>query len=265
MSENQTKQPEMFSSQWYDEYFKRAENSAAHAAFCEQVYGKNLCQHGLMDMEELDFLVSLIQPGSKIVEIGCSNGYMTEYIQEQTRSQVLGLDYSAIAIQQAQARTQAKTDSLNFQRVDLTTEAIPGEDYDYAVLIDSVYFLGEPEDTVKKISSKLKPTGKMIITLFQVKDPENEDSPMPEQDTTWLAETLNQMGLSYDWYDFTANVRAHGIKNFQAGEALKEAFNKEGNSFLYESRAAENRFFKERAEQETIVRYMYVVTPLSVK
>jgi hypothetical protein len=67
--------------------------------------------------------------------------------------------------------------------------------------------------------------------------------------------------FSSGWYDFTPNVRAHGLKNFQVGEALKEDFTREGNQFLYQARAAENRFFKESAEKEAIVHYIYVVQP----
>jgi hypothetical protein len=50
--------------------------------------------------------------------------------------------------------------------------------------------------------------------------------------------------------------------NYQVGEELKEAFEAEGNDFLYQARAAENRFFKQHAEKEEIARYLYVATPL---
>ena len=69
MNLDSSDQMEMFSREWYNEYFKRAVASKAHAQFCERVYGKDLCQHGLMHMRELDLLVSLIKPGSKIISI----------------------------------------------------------------------------------------------------------------------------------------------------------------------------------------------------
>jgi hypothetical protein len=36
-----------------------------------------------MDVQELDFLVSLIEPQPRILEVGCSNGHITEYIHDQ--------------------------------------------------------------------------------------------------------------------------------------------------------------------------------------
>lgn len=251
-------QMEMFSREWYNEYFKRAESSEAHAQFCERVYGKDLCQHGLMHIRELDLLVSLIKPGCKILEIGCSNGYITEYIHDRTGATILGLDFSNVAIEQARRRTAHKSGSLQFERVDLTQEEIPGSGYDYIILVDSIYFLGDFAESLKKFSERLNDTGKLIISVFQAKDEEDpEEILLP--DSTLLAQALDQLGLAYTWYDFTADVRAHGIENYRVGEELKEAFEAEGNEFLYEARTTENRFFKESAEREEIVRYMYLV------
>ncbi len=261
MNKDNAKKLEMFSSQWYDEYFRRAAFSPTHAEFCRKVYGKNLCQHGLMDMAELDFLVSLIKPGAKILEVGCSNGYITEYIHAQTKSEILGLDYSEVAIEQAKERTKQKVKTLQFKRVDLSKEEIPGKAYDYIILIDSIYFIGDLQETVRKANEKLTNAGLMIITFFEVKDEDDENNQLPGADGTWLAKALEELGATYEWYDFTENVRAHGIKNYQVGEDLREAFEREGNQFLYEARAAENRFFKASAEKEAIVRYMYVVNP----
>jgi len=205
---------EMFSREWYNEYFKRAESSETHAQFCERVYGKDLCQHGLMHMRELDLLVSLIKPGSKILEIGCSNGYITEYIHDQTGATILGLDFSDVAIEQARRRTADKSDSLQFEYVDLTQEEIPGSEYDYIILVDSIYFLGDFADSLFKFSEWLNDTGKMIVSVFQVKDEEDpEEILLP--DGTLLAQALDQLRLAYTWYDFTVDVRAHGIENYR--------------------------------------------------
>ncbi len=251
-------QMEMFSREWYNEYFRRAASSKAHSLFCERVYGKDLCQHGLMHMRELDLLVSLIKPNAKILEIGCSNGYITEYIHDRTGATILGLDFSDVAIEQARQRTTDKSGSLQFKRVDLTQEEIPGSGYDYIILVDSIYFLGDFAESLRRFSERLNVTGQMVISVFQVKDEEDPEEILLSE-STLLAQALDQLGFSYTWYDFTADVRAHGIENYHVGEELKAAFEAEGNEFLYEARAAENRFFKESAEKEEIVRFMYLV------
>jgi SAM-dependent methyltransferase len=251
---------EMFSRDWYNEYFRRAEYSAVHSRFCEKVYGKDLCQHGLMDIEELDFLITLIKPRSKILEIGCSNGHITEYIYAHTQSQILGLDFSDVAIKQAQDRTKDRQEALRFTRVDLIQEEIPGSNYDYILLIDSIYFLGELRDAIQRFNQKLSSSGKMLVSFFQTKEDNAEEDLSPQ--STDFGAALEDLGFAYKWYDFTENVKRHGILNYLVGEELKDAFEQEGNSFLYEARAVENRSFKESAENNAIFRYLYVIERL---
>jgi SAM-dependent methyltransferase len=214
-----------------------------------------------MDMEELDFLVSLIQPGAKILDVGCSNGYITEYIHDRTSASLLGIDFSDVAIEQAQKRTRGKAQTLRFECVDLTKEPVPGDEFGYIILIDSIYFLGEFKDSLPHFAERLGDAGKMIVSLFQIKE-EGDPDEIFLPDHTLLAQALNELGLAYRWYDFTKNVRTHGIRNYQVAEELKEAFLAEGNGFLFEARRAENVFFKKAAENEELVRFIYVVDGL---
>ena len=135
--------------------------------------------------------------------------------------------------------------------------AFIGDDIDCLSIVRNVrYFLGDFQETIKRLVEKLNRSGKMVITIFQDNKEGAEENVLP--DSTHLAQVLKEEKLAYEWYDFTKNVRAHGIRNYQVGEELREAFEREGNGFLYEARVAENRFFKEVAEREAIVRYMYV-------
>ena len=244
----------MFSRDWYNEYFRRAVKSPVHSRFCEKVYGKDLCQHGMMDMEELNFLVTLIKPHSKILEIGCSNGYITEYIHDHTHSEILGIDFSDVAIEQAKKRIERN--GLQFARLDISTEEIPGDNYDYIIMIDSIYFVEDIRDAIARIAPSLSLSGKILITYFQISEVENEEESLP--DKTDLAEALKKSGFEYRWYEFTGNVRKHWLMNYQVGEELMEAFKEEGNEFLYQARAGENRYFKESVEKNAITRYMYI-------
>ena len=247
-------QLEMYSKEWYNEYFRRAINSSAHSQFCEKVYGKDLCQHGMMDIAELNFLVTLIKPHSKILEIGCSNGYITEYIHDHTASEILGIDYSDVAIKQAEGRVKRKR--LRYVQADLTVEEIPGDNYDFIVMIDSIYFVEDIRGVIAKIVPKLSLSGKLLITFFQVSEDGNSEGLLP--DRTDLAEAMKKIGLEYEWYDFTENVRRHWLMNYQVGEELREIFKEEGNDFLYRARTGENRYFKESVERNAITRYLYV-------
>jgi 2-polyprenyl-3-methyl-5-hydroxy-6-metoxy-1,4-benzoquinol methylase len=251
-------QAQMFSKAWYNEYFRRADESPTHSRFCEAVYGRDLCQHGMMDMDELNFLVSLIKPGEKVLEVGCSNGHITEYIHQQAACSILGVDYSDVAIAQAQARTRDKAPALDFRCVDLIQDKLPGGNYDVILAIDCIYFMGDYGATVAKLNAKLAPGGRMIIAAFQAKEEKDPETILLPGHTR-MAEVLRDLSFDYTQYDFTPNIRNHWIKNYEYSRTLQPEFSAEGNQFLCEARMAENGWFKDHAERETLVRFMYVI------
>ena len=50
-----------------------------------------------------------------MLDLGCGNGKMAEYISDCTGANLTGIDFIPFAIQQAQERTQAKRDRLEFK------------------------------------------------------------------------------------------------------------------------------------------------------
>jgi 2-polyprenyl-3-methyl-5-hydroxy-6-metoxy-1,4-benzoquinol methylase len=251
-------QAEMFSKAWYNEYFRRAAESPTHARFCEAVYGRDLCQHGMMDVDEMAFLAAMLKPGEKVMEIGCSNGHITEQLHEQAGCEILGLDYADVAVGQALRRTEDKRDMLNFHCVDLIHDDLPGGDYDVIVAIDSIYFMGDYGATLRKLNAKLKPGGRMIVAAFQVKE-DHDPETILNPGHTRMDQVLKSLSSDYMQHDFTPNVRNHWIKNYEYSHNLRADFDAEGNAFLCEARMAENGWFKDHAEQETLVRYIYQI------
>ncbi|NGZ09302.1 MAG: class I SAM-dependent methyltransferase [Nitrospira sp. LK70] len=251
-------QAKMFSKAWYNEYFRRAYTSRTHARFCEAVYGRDLCQHGMMDVEEMDFLASLLKRDEQVLEIGCSNGRITEYLVEKAGCSIFGIDYSDVAITQAQDRTQSKADRLRFQCVDLIAGDIPGEEYDTIIAVDCVYFMGDYDGTIKKLNHKLKQGGRMIVAAFQAKE-EGDPEDILEPGSTRMARVLQALGLTYRQYDFTPNIRNHWVKNYDFSRSLYREFAAEGNEFLADARIAENGWFKDHAERRTLVRFLYAI------
>lgn len=255
---NEMGQAQMFSKDWYNEYFRRAVDSEAHSRFCEAVYGRDLCQHGMMDIEEMEFLATLLKPGEKVLEVGCSNGYISEYLHGQSGCNILGLDYADVAIAQAQARTRDKESSLSFRCADLIRDELPDGDFDTILAIDSIYFMGDYNKTLAKLNANLKPGGRLIIAAFQARE-DDEPAILLQPGHTRMDEALLALDFAYIQHDYTRNIREHWIKNYQYSHTLQAEFTAEGNAFLCEARMAENGWFKDHAERETLVRYLYVI------
>jgi 2-polyprenyl-3-methyl-5-hydroxy-6-metoxy-1,4-benzoquinol methylase len=193
-----------------------------------------------------------------VLEVGCSNGHITEYLHEKTGCDILGLDYADAAIAQAQARTRNKAAALNFRCADLIHDELPGGGYDVILAIDSIYFMGDYNKTLAKLNARLRPGGRLIIAAFQVKEEGDPDTILLPGHTR-MDEALQALSFRYVRHDFTPNVRSHWIKNYEFSRKLQSEFAAEGNAFLCEARMAENGWFKDHAERETLVRFLYVI------
>ena len=151
---------------FYDEYFTLAESSKAHAKFCALVYGRDLCQHGMMDMAQLDALITALGlgVGSRVLELGCGNGRIAEYISDVTGAQVYGVDSSSVGIRQANERAAAKRDRLAFHASDMAQAPLPAAAFDALAAIDSFYFVADLDGLLARLAVALRPGGQMAVT-----------------------------------------------------------------------------------------------------
>ena len=82
---------------YYQKLWRAAFESAAHSRSCERVFGKDLCQGGMVDMLALeDFLARPTpQAGDRLLDIGCRAGAIMEYVSDVTGTSITGLDNAA--------------------------------------------------------------------------------------------------------------------------------------------------------------------------
>jgi len=216
---------------FYDEYYKRAEKSEAHKEFCETVYGKNLCQHGMADMEQIHMLIenSDIDNKSKVLEIGCGNGAITEYISDITGANITGVDISSLSIETAIDRTKEKKDRLKFEAINISDLSFKENTFDSIIAIDSLFFINPFDDVVENLVKMLKPNGKMGV--FYIYPPNSEELRFNNE--------LNRLGLKYSVIDLSKENSNHWIKKEECLTKLKSRFEEENNMFLYNNRMEE--------------------------
>ncbi len=251
--------PERYSRAWYSEYFRRADASATHAEFCRRVYGANLCQHGMMDMEELDELVGRIPHGRRILEIGCGIGRISEYIHARVApTHMLAVDYADAAIALAQERTADRASTLQFESLDITVEDVPAGPYDVVILIDSIYVLGDFAKSIKRFYDLLAPGGTMLLVSSELERP-GEPPEMLLPDTARAGTALRSLGLPYTYADYTHKMREHWRKNGEATRELEDAFTAEGNRFIYEAHASETAEYTVKLPGNRVSRTLYTI------
>src|SRR5512140_1846607 len=136
--------------EFYESFYAAVETSQAHHAFCERVFGRDLCQHGFMDQRQLDLLLQVTQPDSTkdVLDLGCGNGRIAEYLSDHSGAHFTGLDYIPLAILQAQIRTITKASRLAFLLGDINQLELPLHAFDLVVSIDSIYFSTDYTTTI---------------------------------------------------------------------------------------------------------------------
>ncbi len=220
---------------FYNEYYQAIRHSRAHALFCERVYGMNLGQHGMADMEQLHGALSElhVEADMTLLDFGCGDGQISEYIADSTQTSVTGVDLSCGAIRIAAERTTSKRERIKFFQADIEKdpESLSPEHFDRIIAIDSLFFTKDQQAVTRLLLDHLTPGGKLGVFYIC--------SPQVSADETAFARGLSALGAAYRVRDYSAQNKQHWLKKEQTLRELEALFEEEGNQFLFKNRLAE--------------------------
>jgi 2-polyprenyl-3-methyl-5-hydroxy-6-metoxy-1,4-benzoquinol methylase len=235
---------------FYDEYYQAVIHSQAHALFCERAYGLNLCQHGMADMEQIRTALDELQvrAGMTLLDFGCGDGRIAEYISDTTQTAVTGVDIASRAIELAQERTQAKRDRLHFYWADVERQqgTFPPDKFDRILAVDSIFFVRDQQAVTQLLVDHLAPDGRMGLFYLC--------PAVTTADETTLAMALKNLSVRYHVIDLSAQNKAHWVNKKRVLLELEAQFRAEGNDFLFKNRLAECEGLEE------FQRYFYLVS-----
>lgn len=241
-------------SEAYEVYYATAATSAAHAAFCDLVYGANFGQHGMADVAQLDFLIAKMEIGAEdlVLDIGCGYGQIAEYIHDRTGARIVGIDISSSAVARGNERALSSGKPLRFIQMDLQSLSLPEMKFSKTISIDTIYFTNDLQKTLSSIRQHGTETMRLgVFRTFPLRS---------FTDETWsphiseLGHNLRKLFGGYEAYDFSKEENAHWRKKVEILESLRSEFIKEGNENLFQFRYAEARY-EAKIEQR---RYLFV-------
>jgi SAM-dependent methyltransferase len=258
----------------YDAFFRQAEGSDAHSAFCTRVYGRDLCQPGLADMEQLSVLIDVLalDPSSRVLDMGCANGRLTEYISDVTGAHMTGVDISPVGIEQARARTRDKRDRLEFHvgnivdwqpRSAVLEQAVTWTDsgalavFDTLLFIDTLYFV-DVQTAIEHATRLVAPGGQIGIFFSQWIQPGGPKERLRPEGTK-VGRALQRCGLSFWTWDLSEQEIAHWRKKLDVIARMRPLFEAEGNLWLYAFRLGEAKSHARTIGPHTRSRYLYLV------
>ncbi len=240
----------------YDNFYAAAAESHAHSLLCREVYGEDLSQHGLVDLDQLNSLIAALDLSAAdyVLDAGCGNGRITEYLHRQTGARFLGIDLSKEAIKQA---NRIATDKLNFQVGNLNSLALPARSFDAVISVDTLYYVENLESTVAGLVEVLKPGGRLAAFFSQWVTDASEAGRLAAEHTD-LAVVLSKLGLEFKTIDLTREHELHWDKKLAVLKRLKPEFEREGNLKLYEYRFSEASRYS-AWDRGKASRYLYTI------
>ena len=114
-------------------------------------------------------------PGGTILDIGCGTGGLTVPLRDAFAGRALdyvGLDLSAIALEQARARHDEErwpngdADCVRFVEADFD-EYAPDRRFDAVIFSESLYYAADPLRTIRRYASALSPGGAIIVSMWR--------------------------------------------------------------------------------------------------
>jgi ubiquinone/menaquinone biosynthesis C-methylase UbiE len=237
---------------FYRDFYAAIEHSQAFNTYATRVFGKNLGQHGFSDLKEIHLMMEKLEldKDSKVLDIGCGNGKITEYISDITQASVTGIDYVPEAIMLATRRTVEKRYRLNFIVGNLEMLDFPNESFDAIISIDTIFFSRDMKATLASLKSMLKPNWHMAIFYMEYKFEE-------------FLTALKENGLSYDSYDLSRGHYEHMRLKRKIAVELLRSFEEEGNRFIWQNLMAESIGDTNRDSEGQVTgvtkRYLYII------
>lgn len=115
------------------------------------------------------FKVLALQPGERVLDIGCGAGDTTLAAARQVGASghVVGADISKPLLQLAADRAKASRLDIEFVEADAGSAALPGAPFDAAFSRFGVMFFEEPVSAFAHIRACLRPGGRMVFICWR--------------------------------------------------------------------------------------------------
>ncbi|KAI3443278.1 uncharacterized protein J3R85_000208 [Psidium guajava] len=168
----------------------------------ERVFGQGFVSTGGIDTTK-EFVAKLeLQPGQKVLDVGCGIGGGDFYMAENFDVEVVGIDLSINMVSFALERAIGLKCSVEFEVADCTKKSYPENTFDVIYSRDTILHIQDKPALFRSFFKWLKPGGKVLISDYC----KHAGTPSPE-----FAGYIKQRG--YDLHD----VQAYGQMLRDAG------------------------------------------------
>jgi methionine biosynthesis protein MetW len=150
---------------------------------------------------DLHIIASWIEPGSKVLDLGCGEGELLSFLKREKRVKGTGIESSEAKV------TKCIEKGVQVLQGDITEEVhdYPDNTFDYVILSQTLQQVLEPDTLIKELLR----VGKKIIVSFP-----NFSYWSIRLQILFFGYAPKNRQLPYEWYN-TPNIRIITIKDFR--------------------------------------------------
>lgn len=117
-----------------------------------------------------------LRAGRILVDLACGRGGYGLEIVRRSGCRVVGVDFSAVAIEHARRRTRALglADRADFRVGELTASRLSTASVDAVLVVDSIQFAEPLPDALQECRRILRPGGRVVVTCWEALDADDE-------------------------------------------------------------------------------------------
>ena len=137
-----------------------------------------------------------LSPGATLVDLGCGRGGPGLWLARSRGASLIGVDFSAVAVQQATDRAAlfGLAGRAWFVVGDLAATGLADGAADAVVAIDALHFAADPTAAAREAWRLLRPGGRLVLTNWQPRRP--VDRRLPTRMGIDWAQTLASAGFA---------------------------------------------------------------------
>jgi ubiquinone/menaquinone biosynthesis C-methylase UbiE len=136
-----------------------------------------------------------LSPGQTLADVGCGRGGPGLWLAQSQGVSLVGVDFSAVAVQQARDRAAlfGLADTARFVVGDLAATGLPAASADAVVSIDALHFAADLAAAGHEVVRILRPGHRLVLTGWQPRTP--DDAQLPSRMRIDWTAALRSVGL----------------------------------------------------------------------